>query len=222
MSSQRNWPPSTPGTPTGSGQAGTDATDSPSRNEVFQGLADDRRREILAVLIDRSGPVSERELARELTTAESDDVQTAHTSLRHVHLPTLEAIPLVHWDRDEQRVRTTDHPAFDDEAIRRIVRTDADVDGLLDALADERRRLVLAVLYTYGGPVDRETVAEKVSELERDDFAPDASDDAADVRTSLHHVHLPKLQSAGLVTATYDETVEYVDHPDVDESWFTF
>lgn len=230
MSSQQNWPPAPPGGE-GSAQVQSDATPGPSRNAVFQALADRRRRRILDVLLRRPDPISEHALATELATmaasaeetVDGEEVASVRQTLRHLHLPALEAVPLVHWDREDETVRATDHPAMRDETIRSLVAGDVPADDVMDALANERRRIVLAVLHTYGGPVEPTTVAEKVRDLERDGAASADENSARDVGIALQHVHLPKLDEAGLVRRDEDAgTVSYVGHPDVDESWFTF
>lgn len=229
MRSQQNWPPAPPGGAR-SRSLSDEPTAGPSRNLVFQCLSDSTRREILRLLLERSNPASEASLARELVlsrgsgsrTLDDDVVESVRTSLRTLHLPALEEVPLVEWNRADERVRLTDHPAFEDECIQRVLATDVEVDGVFDALANERRRLVLAVLHTYGGPVDGDKVAEKVAELEADSLPGGGSVDESDVRLSLHHAHYPKLVEAGLVRQMDDERLRYVDHPEVEERWFTF
>lgn len=229
MSSQQNWPPSLPGASKGSDTFGSALRPPVSRNAVFQGLADDRRRAVLDVLLSATDTLTERELARALAAAETDGstasidadaVDTVQTTLRHSHLPALQEAQLVHWDRTSATVRAADHPAFQDDAIRQLVSTD-DAADLFDALADERRRFVLAVLFTYGGSVEQSTVARKVADLETAERR--SAGEPEDVRISLYHVHFPKLEAAGLVERDPEnDEVRYVGHPDVDDSWFTF
>ena len=86
----------------------------------------------------------------------------------------------------------------------------ADVSAAFDLLSDARRR---GVLYAVGrdGAVTVEALAERIAAWERD--GPDASaPDADEVRASLHHVHLPKLDDANAID--YDPergTVERAD-----------
>lgn len=72
-------------------------------------------------------------------------------------------------------------------------RTGEALDALFEALADERRRYVLA--YLDAGEEDVATVPDLV-----DHVADEASvDDRERVSVALHHAHLPKLADAGLV-----------------------
>lgn len=81
-------------------------------------------------------------------------------------------------------------------------RGEESTDQLFDALADERRRVVLDSLFESGTPVDVGRLARRVAARERrggeGDRGPPA-DAVHRVRVSLHHVHLPKLDDAGLV-----------------------
>jgi len=85
---------------------------------------------------------------------------------------------------------------------------------LVDALNDPNRRLVLHAVHDASGTVDvaelvTRLVAFRHSSLPGDDAAP------ADIRTRLHHVHLPKLGAAGLVE--YDEDAATVEEPATDD-----
>ncbi|WP_136717090.1 DUF7344 domain-containing protein [Halorientalis salina] len=90
----------------------------PSRDDLFESLADARRRRSLAYLRAEEGVVSVEELAKHVAAAErtggervspSDRKQVA-TSLYHVHLPKLIDSGLVSWQDPNERemVRATD------------------------------------------------------------------------------------------------------------------
>ncbi|QLH81788.1 DUF7344 domain-containing protein [Halosimplex pelagicum] len=69
-----------------------------------------------------------------------------------------------------------------------------------DALADERRRRVVRLLDDADAALTIEELAERM--VERDDGGPDSAADEAAItrlRTSLYHVHVPKLSDAGVV-----------------------
>jgi DNA-binding transcriptional ArsR family regulator len=73
-------------------------------------------------------------------------------------------------------------------------------DALLDVLGDRRRRRALSVLLGRPGPVALDDLAEEVAAREAGDPPADTgSEEEFRVRTALHHVHLPKLDDAGLV-----------------------
>lgn len=66
-------------------------------------------------------------------------------------------------------------------------------------LADDRRRAVLAVLDAHGSAVPFEELAAAVEAHERGGHV--AADEASDrVRIALHHVHLPMLDEAGVLS----------------------
>ena len=151
-----------------------------------------RRRRLLSVLA-ADAPLGERALAARLAAAEADEadvdpetVASVRTELRQVHLPVLADLGLL--ERADGRVDVADHPLYDDRRFHRLLEADADVDGLLECLADERRRRVLAALLDREEPVAREDLAGAV-----------ADESTADCRTALHHRHLPKLDTHGLV-----------------------
>lgn len=190
---------------------------------MFETLADGTARRALRSLLQR-GPTSVAALARELAADEavaSSDPGELHLELRHVRLPAMASVSLVRWDREGGTLRPSDHPALEDDALRRTVASDAPVDDVLEALADDRRRLVLAVLHAYGGPIDRQTVRQRVAELEAPGSERDPEPDG-DLGVALAHVHVPKLADAGLVRGSTERgTLEYLDHPDVEPDWFT-
>lgn len=69
------------------------------------------------------------------------------------------------------------------------------LDALLTALADARRRNVVRYFADNRGPVPLGDLADAVAAMETDRPSP------ASVRCSLRHVHLPVLESAGVVRA---------------------
>jgi|GEM_PF-1610536 len=81
----------------------------------------------------------------------------------------------------------------------------AETDELFAVLSNANRRFVLAHLVQRETPPALDPLAGALAEW---------SDDLSleDARIALHHVHLPKLQQAGLVE--YDETVRLTDEAD--------
>lgn len=195
-------------------------------NAVFDALAHRRRRVSLRVL-ERTDGVTPAELATRVVAAEGDaqggtrqerDPEAVRVSLEHAHLPKLEAAGLV--TRTDEGVTTTRHPALRDRRLGSIVASDApDVDDVLDCLADERRRILLATLVRNDAPMDRRALAIAVSETTWNDAEGAASVER--VLVDLHHVHIPKLEAAGLVDVDESETVAYRGHRALDDEWLT-
>lgn len=73
-----------------------------------------------------------------------------------------------------------------------------EMDELFDALANTQRRCALRTLYDAGGIVSFDDL---VSDVARQTVTqpPDQSQ-RKQISTSLYHVHLPKLESVGLIT----------------------
>jgi len=72
---------------------------------------------------------------------------------------------------------------------------------LLELLSHPRRRFVLGLLEETDGDVSMDSLAERLAVWEGDDSSADAGPPAVDdVKLSLYHTHLPKLENAGLVT----------------------
>lgn len=95
--------------------AGT-SDEKPSVDELFDVLTESRRRRVLTVLAERQAPVDVDELARAVTRQENDadpaalsesTVHEVHVTLHHVHLPKLNEVELVDYDRDDRTVETT-------------------------------------------------------------------------------------------------------------------
>lgn len=201
-------------------------------NELFSCLAHRDRRRVLGAL---HGGASENTAAQRTTveelvralpsrgTRQRKNGQRTMVKLEHVHLPKLEDVGLVEWNRELGVVGGVDHAAFRDTNVVDVVtgRTPVaadSLDALLCSLADGRRRLVLDVLSQHADPVAVETLSKKVHVAEQATDAGSSPDTDREVRTSLHHKHLPKLADAELVTYdTAAETVEYEGHPLLDD-----
>jgi hypothetical protein len=97
---------------------------------------------------------------------------------------------------------TMEHTASE-PAVARVLERDenASVSRLFEVLADERRRTLVAVLFDQTAPVDAVTLARHVA-ARTADVSPDAvpSEAVDEVHLTLHHVHLPKMAQAGLLT----------------------
>lgn len=201
-------------------------------NPVLVALASRRSRLVLATLSNESFAVPVRELATHVAAAVhdtsavdvgSDEREREHVALVHRELPKLEEVGLVEWDRDDDAVATTDHPALADPNLRQVVESPQEEwDDILESLAHGRRRVVLSILVDHGEAIARRNLARQTLARERDARRATISpDDVDDVLSSLYHVHLPKLRDAGLLVDDDLETVRYADHPDLDEESLT-
>ena len=206
-----------------------------SRDAVFDALADGTRRTALRIVRDRSPDgVAKTDLAYELAAVTADkplaavtddDHRRARLDCRHRVLPALFEAGLLE-ETDDDRVVASDHPAFEDAELAALVEGETgdyedDLDGLCSALADSRRRTVLAVLANQYHPLSTETLARDVAAREESTTEREVSQERVEaVLTSLVHVHLPLLNDTGLVG--YDaetDTVSYEGHPLLRVEW---
>jgi DNA-binding transcriptional ArsR family regulator len=72
-------------------------------------------------------------------------------------------------------------------------------DQLFDVLADPYRRIVLSRLFERAEPVSVDDLAAEVAEATESRAVDVPAGDSRRIGIRLHHVHLPKLASAGLV-----------------------
>ncbi|WP_157972666.1 DUF7344 domain-containing protein [Haloprofundus halophilus] len=205
--------------------AGDGVPDDDSRDTLFATLAHELRRETVSALLDERAPLQVAELATRVTEAtagraEADDRTRVYVALVHNHLPTLEAAGFVVCDTDADS--STVEASGELVAYRRAVeavlsaasdRSPDDASGELTALSDRRRRAVLAAL--DGSP--SLSLAELASRVVDRESETDADADSierleAEVRTALHHVHLPKL--VGVDFARYDPETRTVERGD--------
>ena len=88
--------------------------------------------------------------------------------------------------------------------------TRSTVDSVLDACQHQRRRIVLALLAGEQRSVTLNNLTQTVLEYDHQASPTAVSEDVpTEVRLSLHHVHLPKLASEGLIT--YDPDRQLVE-----------
>lgn len=183
----------------------------------------DRRRELLARLLDADRPLRARTLAARLAAdgpadslaaVDDDAVDTVAVEIEHRDLPALEAVDLIAREGPDGAVATTDHPLYGDADFRRFLRADADLDGVVDCLADGIRRRIVAVLDDRGTWLDRDDLAAAVAGAET------ASPD--ELRATLHHVHLPTLDVHGFLEYDADTGVVAPAEPAVDDEWVAF
>lgn len=206
-----------------------------SPTATFGCLAVTDRRRVLQHLSARAPePVPKDELAAALAAdthgkpidaVTDDERRDAETALHHEHLPKLTDAGLVDTDV-EGGVAVADHPALRDSGVREALEGDAvgseaSLDALFGALADDHRRTILDVLSHQFGEIHVETLARDVVADSRDVAESRVADSAVErTLVRLHHGDLPRLADAGLVDYDADDQiVEYSGHPDLRVPW---
>jgi hypothetical protein len=79
------------------------------------------------------------------------------------------------------------------------------LNSILDALAHHRRRRTIRILQDADGTVSLAALTAEVARQERTAKGHMGRPDLKRVKASLHHVHLPRLDDAGLVRYSYDD-----------------
>lgn len=205
-------------------------------DNVFTALSDSTRRRLLGILYDRApDSLTRRDLATTLVSEHPENPNDAQTAgaveqmrieLHHVHLPHLEAVGLVDYSTDNGTLNITDHPAFEDAGIVKVISgaasADTDsLDTLFEMLANPRRRTILDALSHQLGPIHTETLAREVGAKEQGTAEAALSPEGVhDILVSLHHAHLPALASAGLIQHdSNNRTVKYSGHAELRTPW---
>lgn len=202
-----------------------EAGSSPFLTTLFESLTNQRRRRTLAVLLEHRRPITETQLAAQVAATEdgrsTSDVPTDERDailcdLRHVHLPKLTDAGLVERTDDGVVAVGRDHlrALAVHEALRNWTDDEpTDLDAVLTALADRRRRRILGTL-DRDGPLERDDLVDYLVAVEN------ATDDETRgrVQTSLYHVHLPKLEAAGLIECD-EGTITSDEHPSLRAAW---
>ncbi|GAB3041210.1 DUF7344 domain-containing protein [Natronobiforma cellulositropha] len=196
-----------------------------SQNAVLRSVANRRRRQLVSILRAAETPLTVSTLAAHLAALNSETTpdavsdeqrRVAHTSLYHADLPILADAGIL--EREDERVSVVDHPLFDQLVSRKPADiSSAGWDATLTALADERRRTVLAVFADASVPLTPAALARRVATRELEDEPTD--EETRRVQTALHHVHLPALVEADLLEYEGERVTASV-HPIVD-AWLT-
>lgn len=173
---------------------------------VFDALADRRRRIVLAELSERDRPVPIGDLAAAVADAEGvadPDTDRVRLSLHHVHLPLLVDAGLIDRDREAGTVSAAAHPALEGAWLSAVLDgSDREAaDRLFRALANPRRRSVLAILTDRDDAVSVGALAAALASRESDgsNGGADGDREVDAVRIDLVHVHLPALADAGII-----------------------
>lgn len=95
---------------------------------VFKALSNSHRIRVIQVVVDASSSVTLEDLAREIARKEEEPVESTreerveelHVSLYHKHIPKLEDLGLIEWNRDEGRVAIDDSAPLEQIEISRL------------------------------------------------------------------------------------------------------
>lgn len=187
------------------------------RRVVSSVLADPSQRRLVGLLLERSCPMTTRDLAVGLATDDADgddgrpaaapgtEVRQHLIELHHRYLPRFEAIGWIR--RQPEGIVTTDRFPFADPAhpLPPVDDPDAPWDALAVLYARPRRLHLVSVL----ARPDRDdplTLEDLVAELTACDGSPWSSDDdRLPPAVALHHVDLPLLASIDLLGYDPDE-----------------
>ncbi len=174
-------------------------TSNQSLNEVLDYLTDKRRR-VLRVLIANNGEMDTRTLAKTVSGTQQgaageapseETIKQVLIDLTHVQLPALAEAGLITQNEDDDRVLTTDHAVYDDGQFQKLVASDADLEAVLSTLVTLERRRVFAILQAHDGAMDEKYLAGMIAD--------DLDVSQREMYLALHHVHLPKLNSGGII-----------------------
>lgn len=127
-----------------------------------------------------------------------------HANLVHLHhacLPGLVTIGMI--DRQDSRIKKLDHPAWDADLTRTIIRQESPhVDAIIRSVARPRGRVVLGILEDCSHSTTLEDVSSRIAE------------DPQGARIDLHHRILPCLEDAGLLEyAPSTRRIQYFGDP---------
>lgn len=195
------------------------------RNPVLDCIAVKERRAALEAFLTWGSPQTEEWLAAYLgankqgtPSVDETEKETIHVELVHSHLPALESVGLIEWERDEQLIETTDHPALADPRFHGLVTIDsAGVTEVLRALSHDDRRIVLTILRNSDSQLVREELARKVR-AHREDESGSKTESADRLLASLYHTHLPKLAEAEFIEYDHETgQIQYANHPVLEE-----
>lgn len=88
-----------------------------------------------------------------------------------------------------------------------VIDTETAHDEVFRALSNQRRRKALCVLVRESTPMDLDSLTGSVAETEVDDGEEVPKELSTNVRMTLYHMHLPKLDELGLIEFDSEELV---------------
>lgn len=174
--------------------------DGPISQRIAGLLGDDRCRTALRVLATAPRPVPEGALALAVAVQTADEEpadvddqarRMVHITLHHRDLPKLEGCGLVDRDVGERSVDVTDDGR---ELIRQVLGDGDDALPPISTGAGGERLPILVALSTLDAPAGLRSVADALVD------GHEGWEDPESVATRLHHVDLPSLADAGLLS----------------------
>jgi hypothetical protein len=180
--------------------------------ETIRALSGARRRRIVVTLLERNDPLPVDDLASAVVDDESGSASTdreAVVTLYHVDLPVLRAADLVTVDEDEGLVELGPNPGLRRGPLSALLlrKTGSELWSALDTLQDPVRSSVVEAVDAHESTV---AVDDLVQELASESVSADGTTPSTpeELGLTLRHVHLPKLDAAGLIR--YDDAADTV------------
>lgn len=183
--------------------------------EISSILGDPRQRRLLAILLDQSSPMTDRDLsvqlaAQETGTAPSDvteeDYQPIQVDLHHRCLPKLEAVGWI--ERHPEGVIAAEALSFWDEEPMLPDLRDPDHsswEAVAALLARPRRQYLVSIIAGQRHHLTLEELATELAEYGHASWATEQHEDEPTLRSMLYHVDLPRLAEVGLIEYDRDE-----------------
>lgn len=180
-------------------------------------LDNPRQRRLFSILRNRSHPMTNRDLAVQLTAEQGQKSPSAVTGeecqririlLHHVDLPKFEAAGLI--EREPEGVVATDQNPLDDLEMlfQQAQGVESLPEGTVSALVNRpRRQAVLSILSNQRGLISLDELATELASQEMDTRATDGGMNDTDLRSRLHHVDLPTLDDVGLIEYDSEEKI---------------
>lgn len=196
----------------------------PIQSAIF---ADPRQRRIIAILRERSGPISQRSLASQLAVREADeslspvaevDHQRILIDLSHRCLPELEAAEWI--ERQSVGISITEQvPEGMDVWLSEVDNPAIPWEALAVLLAHPRRQHIISIIAERTLPLplgELETTLRASTQSQ----TTDEDGDESTLLATLHHVDLPRLEDVGLIEYDSDEkTVVRHRSPETISDW---
>ncbi|MFP9192182.1 DUF7344 domain-containing protein [Natronosalvus vescus] len=197
---------------------GIGETDGRHQRTIYQALSHHRRRQILDVVVTCNHSITDTELAERVLegcSSTDDSIQRLLVDLRHVHLPILDDVGLLEWERANNTLTLTEQ--LSESTLTSLLEAaDALGDEQLALVTHSRRRRVLSTTRERSSPVSISELVDDLLEAEHD--GSEAANTPArrrELRLSLAHTHLPRLDDADfLAFDPADDTVTFDGHDD--------